>query len=596
MDATKSQPPPDRASVSDALGSWKEIAAYLKRDQRTVRRWEKEGLPVHRHMHKKQASIYAFRPELDAWWRRDRTRLEPAEAATRQTGWRTWWIVSAAFVLPLVLLAFTVGGLQERLFGASRSGQNASIAVLPLKNVSPEREKDYFADGMTEALITELGQISTLDVISHQSVLAYHDGTKSLPDIARELNVQTVLEGTVLHSGDKVRITANLVQASPERHLWAESFEVDARNILGVQGQVAREVASHIHAKLTAGERKRLMAVQAVDPQAYEAYLLGRAYFHKPRTRANSARAKEFFEKAIAKDAKYAPAYASLAELYIWTGGGGSLMKDRAGYREAHVLARKWAEKAIELDDMLADGHNALAMVKQAEWDWSGAEREYRRAIDLNSSHAVARISYAMHLYALQRFDDAAFQARRAQQLDPASPFVNTWAAAAFFFATREEEGFASIQKVIELEPGYEAASLVLARTYLSKGRYQEAITELERALAYNPRNSGLLAALAHVYARAGNRQKALQLVDRVRTSGPEEGKVQSFHMIWMYAGLGDKDEAFAWLEKAYEERRQRLTWLNVDPLLDPLRSDPRFADLVRRVGLPSSTEIRQRN
>jgi tetratricopeptide (TPR) repeat protein len=246
---------------------------------------------------------------------------------------------------------------------------------------------------------------------------------------------------------------------------------------------------------------------------------------------------------------------------------------------------------------MLADGHNALAMVKQATWDWTGASREYRRAIELNPSHAVARISYAMHLCALQDFDEAAAQARRAQQLDPASPFINSWAAAVFFFAGREQEAFASVQKVIELEPGYEAASLVLGRTYLSKGRYQEAITELERGLAYNRRNSGLLAALAHVYGRSGNRQKALQLVDQVKQAGrPEQGEVPTFHLVWAYAGLGDNDRAFAWLERAYEERRQRLTWLNVDPLLDPLRSDPRFADLVRRVGLPARAEALQKN
>ena len=324
MDATKSQPLPDRApgSAPDSLGSWKEIAAYLKRDERTVRRWEKQGLPVHRHSHNRQASVYAFRSELEAWWRRDRAAVE-AEVAKKQR--RAWWIVLAAFALPLLLLAIHLSGLQERLFGASRSGQNASIAVLPLRNLSADREQDYFADGITEALITQLGQISTLDVISHQSVLTYRDAKKPLPEIARELNVKAVLEGTVLRSGDKVRITANLVQAVPERHLWADSFEVDSRNILAAQSQVAREAAAHIQAKLTADERKRLTPVRAIDPEAYEAYLLGRAYFYKPRTQMSATRAKEYFEKAIATDSKYAPAYASLAELYMWTVGAGSL-------------------------------------------------------------------------------------------------------------------------------------------------------------------------------------------------------------------------------------------------------------------------------
>jgi TolB-like protein/Tfp pilus assembly protein PilF len=600
MDVANSQPPPDRApsSVSHPLGSWKEIAAYLKRDERTVRRWEKEGLPVHRHLHKKQASVYAFRSELDAWWQRDRVRLEAGDAATKTQHHRFAWLIAvAAVALPIALVGFNVGGLQERLFSGHGTVQIGSIAVLPLKNLSSDREQDYFADGMTEALITQLGKITALDVISHQSILGYRGGTKPLPDIARELNVKAVVEGTVLRSGDKVRITANLVQAAPERHLWAESYEVDRRDILAVQEQVARQVVSHIRAKLTPDEQRRLSTVRSVDPEAYEAYLLGRAYLYKPRTAMNAVRAKESFEKAIEKDSKYAPAYASLAELYIWTGGAGSLTIQKAGFSEAHALARKWAEKAIELDEQLADAHNALAMVKQAAWDWTGATREYRRAIELNPSHAVARISYAMHLCALQDFEEAATQARRAQQLDPASPFINSWAAAVFFYAGSDQAAFASVQKVIELEPGYEAASLVLGRTYVSRGRYQEAITEFQRGLSYNRRNSGLVAALAHAYARSGNRQRALELVDEVEQAGrPEQGEVPTFHMVWAYAGLGDNDQAFAWLERAYQERRQRLTWLNADPLLEPLRPDPRFADLVRRVGLPSAAEIQKKN
>jgi TolB-like protein/Tfp pilus assembly protein PilF len=599
MDAMTSQSQPKAANgARESLDSWKAIAGYLKRAQRTVRRWEREGLPVHRHMHKSRASVYAFKSEIDAWWQRDRVRLEAGEAATKIRH-RTfgWWIAVAAAALPIALVGFNVGGLQERLFSGRGTGQIGSIAVLPLKNLSSDREQDYFADGMTEALITELGKASGLDVISHQSILGYRGATKPLPDIARELNVKAVVEGTVLRSGDKVRITANLIQVAPERHLWAESYEVDRRDVLAVQERVAREVVSHIRAKLTPDEQRRLSTVRSVDPEAYEAYLLGRAYFYKPRTAMNAVRAKEYFEKAVATDPKYAPAYASLAELYMWTGGAGSLTIQKAGFSEAHGLARKWAEKAIELDDQLADGHNALAMVKQAAWDWTGATREYRRAIELNPSHAVARISYAMHLCALQDFEEAATQARRAQQLDPASPFINSWAAAVFFYAGRDQAAFASVQKVIEFEPGYEAASLVLGRTYVSRGRYQEAITELERALAYNRRNSGLLAALAHAYARSGDRQRAVQLVDEVKHAArPDQGEFPTFHLVWAYAGLGDNDQAFAWLERAYQERRQRLTWLNVDPLLDPLRSDPRFADLVRRVGLPSAAEIQKKN
>jgi TolB-like protein len=583
-------PTPPEPAVGERLDSWKEIAAYLKRDESTVRRWEEEGLPVHRHPHKKKASVFAYRSEIDRWSNNGHAPLGPTGAPERATERRSalWWTAAALVLLVLGALGLNVLGFRDRPLAYSVAGHITSIAVLPLTNLSGDPGQDYFADGMTEALITRLGQISALHVISHQSVLRYRSTTKSLPQIARELNVEALLEGTVLDSGNRVRITANFVQAVPERHLWAESYEFDRQDVLGVQGEVARDVANRIQIKVTPEERGRLTVSRQVMPEAYEAYLLGRAYFYKARTPTNAARAREYFEKAIQKDAGYAPAYASLAELYIWTGGAGSLTRETSGYLEGHLKAREWAEKALELDDRLADAHNALATVKQAEWDWAGAEEEYLRAIELNHSYAVAHISYAMHLYGMQRFEEAAAEARRAQQLDPAAPFINTWAGAAYILAGRDEEGMASLQKALDLEPGYYDGSIVLARTYVSNGKYQQAIAELERALAFNARAPAVVGALAHANARSGHRKKALELVEQLkRTGGREPGNAPTFALVWAYAGLGDKDQAFSWLERACEERRQRLTWLNVDPLLAPLRSDPRFTDLVRRIGLP---------
>src|SRR2546428_3030977 len=383
---------------------------------------------------------------------------------------------------------------------------------------------------MTEALITELGKISALQVISHQSVLGYRQTAKPLPQIARDLKVSALLEGTVLRSGDKVRITVNVVQALPERHLWAESYEFYQRDVLAVQGEVAQGVARQIRVKLMPQEQARLASSQRVDPEAYEAYLLGRAYFYKMPTPTNSIRAKEYFEKAIEKDPGYAPAYASLAELHIWTAGGGNLTRDpRGGYWDARLQARQRAEKALKLDDTLAEAHNALAMVKQVEWDWAGAEQEYRRAIELNSSYPVARISYAIHLYAMQRFEEAVAQAKRAQQLDPVSPFINTWAGAAYFFAGRVEEAMASLQKVLELDPSYSDASIVLARTYVTKGMYQQAIAELQKALIFNAREPFVLGVLAHAYARAGRREDALKLVGELKRIEAQRGSIPTF-------------------------------------------------------------------
>jgi len=482
-------------------------------------------------------------------------------------------------------LGFSVGGVRDRLLGRPLAGEITSIAVLPLKNLSGDAAQDYFADGMTEALITELGKISTLQVISHQSVLGYRETGKPAPQIARELRVGALLEGTALRSGGKVRITVNVVQAVPERHLWAASYEFDQQDVLAVQGEVARGVARQIRVRLMPEEQARLRTSQRVDPETYEAYLLGRAYSYKARTRTNWTRAKEYFEKAIEKDPSYAPAYGSLALLYM--GMRGSSTRDP---RDIRLQARQWAEKALVLDDTLAEAHSALARAAQQEWDWAGAEREYRRAIEFNPSYPVAHIWYAQYLWAMQRSEEAVAQAKRAQQLDPVSPYVNTWAGAAYFYAGRADEGMASMQKALELDPSFSDASLVLARAYLAQGMYQQAISELEKVRMLNEKESLVLGALAHVYARAGQREEALKLLGELkRIEAEERGFVPPFGIIWAYAGLGDKEQAFAWLERAYEERADRIVWLNSDPLLEPLRSDPRFHDLVRRVGLPTT-------
>ena len=569
--------------ASQRLDSWKEIAAYLKRGESTVRRWEKEGLPVRRHAHKSKASVYAYTSEIDVWWNDGRARLESIENAAGGRRQRVVGLVAAGLVLLGVGLALNVGGVRDRLRGRSVAGEVTSIAVLPLKNISGDPQQDYFMDGMTEALVTELGKISGLRVLSYQSVISYRQTAKPLPQIARELKVDALLEGAVLHSRDRVRITANLVQAVPERHLWAQTFEFDPRDVLAVQREVARDVARQIRIRLTPQERARLTPSRRVDPGAYEAYLLGRAYFYKIRTPTNVMRAKEHFEKAIERDPGYASAYASLAELYIGTSGSGILTR---GPRDARLKARQWAEEALKLDDTLAEAHTALARVAQQEWDWAGAEREYQRAIELNPSDPLARIWYAIYLYAMQRFEEAVAQAERAQRLDPVSPLVNTWAGAAYFFAGRPEEAMVSWQKALELDPSYSDASIVLARTYVTKGLYLQAIAELQKARIFNPREPFIVGALAHAYARAGQREEALKLLGELKRIEAERGSIPTFSFIWAYAGLNDKEHAFAWLEKSYQERRDRMVWLNVDPLLDPLRPDPRFHELVRRVGL----------
>jgi len=591
MSADKPQPPPERREppVSERLDSWKEIAAYLKRDESTARRWEKEGLPVHRHAHKKKATICAYTSEIDTWWNVDRVRLEAGEPAAAGRHRRAvWWAAAGSVLLGVgVGLGLNVAGVRDRLLGGPAAGEVTSIAVLPLKNLSADPQQDYFADGMTEALITELGRISTLRVLAYRSANRYPQTATPLSEIARELKVDALLEGAVLRSGDRVRITANLVVAVPERHLWAETYEFDSRDVLAVQGEVARDVARQIQVKVTAQEKARLTTSRRVNPEAYEAYLLGRAYFNKIPAGTSWMRAKEYFEKAIAKDPGFAPAYAALAQLHARTRG--SLARDPEANR---VQTRQWAEKALKLDDTLAETHTALARIAFHEWDWAGAEREYRRAVALNPSDALARIWYAQYLYATKRFEEAVTQARLAQQLDPGSLFVNTRAGAAYFLAGRVDEAMASWQKALELDPGYPDASIELARSYVTQGLHQNAISALQKALIFTDREPLVLGALAHAHARAGQRAEALKIVSELRRLegrvGPEDRNVPRFSFVWAYAGLGDKEQAFAWLEKAYQERRDLMVALNIDPLVDPLRSDPRFQDLVRRVGLPS--------
>src|SRR6266478_4679026 len=581
---SQSTPEPSEPLVSERLDSWKEIAAYLRRDERTVRRWEQEGLPVHRHAHKRKATVYGYRSEIDVWWNDGHGQVELVETATAGQRWRVVWWAVAGLVLLGVGLGLNVVGVRDRLLGRPLAGEITSIAVLPLKNLSGDPAQDYFADGMTEALITELGKISTLQVISHQTVLGYRQTAKPLPRIARDLNVNALLEGTVLRSEGKVRITVNVVQAVPERHLWAESYEFDQQDVLAVQGEVARGVARQIRVRLVPEEQARLATSQRVDPEAYEAYLLGRAYSNKAMTRASWTRAKEYFEKAIEKDPGYAPAYGSLAVLYIHSNRG-STTRDPGDLR---LQARQWAEKALKLDGTLAEAHCALARVAQQEWNWATADQEYRRAIEFNPSYPIAHIWYAQYLWAMQRSEESAAEAKRAQQLDPVSPLFNTWAGAAYFYAGRTEEGMASMQKALELDPTFSDASLVLARAHFAQGMHQQAIAELQKALTFNNTEVLVLGALSHVYARTEQREEALKLVGKLkRIEAEESGYVAPFGLIWAYAGLNDKDQAFAWLERACEEHRDRIVWLNVDPLLEPLRSDPRFHDLVRRVGLP---------
>ena len=498
----------------------------------------------------------------------------------RRYGWPAGLLALA--VLAIGLLAANVFGLRERFAGPGPT--SVALAVLPLKNLSGDPNHDYYADGISEALITELGKIGRLQVLSFQSVSRYRQTPKTLPEIARELKVDALLEGSVVRSGDRVRITAKLFQAAPERQLFSESYEFEARDVVAVQAAVARDVATRARIRLTPQEQSRLATARRVDPEAYEAYLLGRAYFlqYGPET---PAKARAYYEKSIAKDPSFAPAYASLAEL----------LTGRLGFfpAAAHVQARQLAEKALALDDSLAEAHAALGRVSQQEWDWAGAERAYRRAIEANPSYGVARAWYTTYLFCMKRFDEAVEQAERAQRLEPTASYVNTLAGMAYLMAGHVDRARATWQRVIDLDPRYALASRYMAESYLKERNYDQVIVILERALTYTPREPLTLGALAHSYARAGRREEALKLT-RDLVLREASGEVQPpFSVIWAYVGLQEYDEVFARLEKAAAGRRARLPWLQVDPWLEPLHGDPRFDELVRQMNFPAKSPRR---
>ena len=570
--------------LNKRLDSWKAIGAYLKRDERTVRRWEKEGLPIHRHVHAKKASVYAYTSEIETWWSEGGTRLEAAEPVSGSRR-RLGLLLAAGLLLAVAAGWATFSWLKPA------GGGIASIAVLPFANLSGDPQQDYFAEGMTEALINELGRISALRVISRSSVIRYKDKKQSVARIAGDLNAEAVLEGAVLSENGRVRITVQLIGAKPERQLWAERYEQDISSILVLQRDLARTIAAQVRAKLTPKEHALLSRARAVDPQAYEAYLRGRYHWNKASAQG-LLKARESFEEAIRKDPEFAPAHAGLADTYAWSQRWA--VPNMTSPREVFAKARSAALKALELDDSLAEAHTALAYIKEAyDWDWEGAELQYRRAIELNPNYAPARHLFAVFLAIPRRFEEAFTQLRLAEQLDPYSRPIKRAHGNLYYWQGNFDRAIALWQMTLELEPDFPHANYMLALAYTQKGMYGEAIEANQKfgeSTGHTPRS---LAILAHGYGKAGDERQALKLINHLVERANHEF-VSGFDMAIAYMGVGNKDEALRWLETAFKARDQGLTLLNRAPFwFDALRPDPRFQDLLRRMRLPLETPTR---
>jgi TolB-like protein/DNA-binding winged helix-turn-helix (wHTH) protein/Flp pilus assembly protein TadD len=456
-----------------------------------------------------------------------------------------------------------------------------SLAVLPLESLSNDPSQDYFADGMTDELISDLGQISALRVISRTSVMAYKHARKPLPQIARELNVDAVVEGTVLRSGDQVRITAQLIDASADKHLWSQSYEGELRDTLALQSKVARAIADQIQINLNPREQAALRSAKVVNPQAYVSYLKGR-YFWNKRSAESLKVALAYFNQAIDEDPAYAQAYSGLSDTYALLGDWQYAVMTP---KEAFPKAKAAAIKALELDSALGEAHNSLAFCLDGfDWNFDSAGKEFLRAIELNPGYAATHHWYAWHLALLHRYDEALAEMRKAESLDPLSLVINTDLAELLALAHSYDESIQQSRKTIEMDPNFGLAHNHLGQAYLQKHMYGEAIAELQKAVQLSGGGPTCMANLARADAASGKKSEAEKLLgDLKKRSSP--GYSHGSEIAVIYASLGDKEQAMNWLEKGYEERFNPGVLLR--PGFDPLRSEPRFQELTRRIGLP---------
>jgi TolB-like protein/DNA-binding winged helix-turn-helix (wHTH) protein/Tfp pilus assembly protein PilF len=514
----------------------------------------------------------ATAPLLDTSKRDDRS-------TGRQYSSRAAILVSV--VLVLVLLGVSVGVMFLR--PSTNLPRIQSLVVLPLENVSGDPTQDYLADGITDSLITSLARLGSVRVISRTSAMHYKNSRQRLPEIARELDVDAVIEGTISRTGDHVRINAQLIDARNDHHLWAEVFERDAHDVLALQGELARTIADQVANRADPQQHIRLQTKQ-VNPEAYESYLKGR-YFWNKRTEAGYIKAIEFFEEAIAKQPDYAQAYAGLSDAYALLGWTPPAQFSRS---DTMARARAAAFKALEIDDTVAEAHTSLASISMVyDWNWSVAEKEFRRAIELNPGYATAHHWYAFYCASQGWTEEALVEIRIAKSLDPLSLIINEDVGRLLYFARRYDEAIEQSRRTLEMDPTFAPSHVTAGLAYLAKQQYSESLAELESAVRVAGNDPGTMATLGIAYAEAGREAEARKILKQTTTAAATHD-VPVLKVAWLYAALGDRDRAFAWAEKLYQARSPEFYTLKVLPALDPWRSDPRFQDLMRRIGLSS--------
>ena len=507
---------------------------------------------------------------------------DPPAALSQRPSQRRRYILAGSLAVGALLavaVALDTASLREWIRGPGSSSPIRSLLVLPLKNLSGDPEQEYFADGMTDALNAHLAGVSALRVISQTSSLLYKGTRKPLSQIAHELNVDAVVEGSVLRSGDRVRISVQLIQVPLEKRVWGQTYQRNLRDVLDLQSEVARAIVDEIRIKLTPSQRARLANVREASPEAHLAYAKGRFYWNK-RTAEGLRKAVEYFQQAVGKDSGYAAAYAGLADAWVPFAWYAYLPP-----REAFPRAKEAVTKALQLDPSLAEAHTTLAFITlYYDWDWPGAEREFRRAIELSPNYANAHHWYAEYLSLAGQHERAIQESERARELDPLSSIINAWVGSRYFFARRYDMAIEQYRNAAEMDPDFVPVHLALGQAYVQKGMFQEAVAELERAVSLSGGSPVYLASLAHACGAAGRRRDALRWIDELKKLSARR-YVASFDMAIAFLGLGDRERTLAYLETAVEERSPRLLFLTIDPRFDRLRSDSRFQRLLERAG-----------
>lgn len=585
--------PPTRTPTERRLDSWKEIATFLSRDVTTVQRWEKrEGMPVHRHQHGKRGSVYALTDELNAWIESRCQRASefepklgidaPPTAQKPRMSPRVQRVVLWFTLGAPVCLFLTAAGwfaIQHHTRKVAPASIRA-IAVLPFRNMSGDPAQEYLADGITDALIGRLSGIHELRVVSHTSVMRFRNSQESVPEIARALGVDAVVEGSVIREGSRIRVTAQLIRGATDGNLWSEDYDREMRDVLTLESEVAQLIAGKVEVTVTGDERQRLAAARPVSPAVYERYLKGKFALDHGNSRAEMEQSIGYFEDAIRRDPTFAPGYLGLAEAYTDLG----TVFAGAPPAETRPKVIRFARQALALDPTLVEAHAVLADVLQEQWQWSEAESEYKRALELNANDAIANAEFANWLSCQGRTDEALTRIRQARALDPVVVSGDD-VSGILFMAHRYDEAIRESRGALSIQPDDAGALLGLGFALVANDQPADAIPALEKAISLSKGSPAATGVLIRAYAHAGRRSDALQLLSELKQRR-KAGYIPAAAFVNAYLGLGDNEQAFYWLEQAYREKSNILQYVKTHPYFDPIRSDPRFADLVHRIGL----------